>query len=110
MCIRDSPCTASYLGGQMITFTANPSVGSVFNGFTGDCDGTAPCTLDMSENHTFNADFEPAVTTTYTLTVSELGTGTGTITDGLSSPQQMTCTTAPVSYTHLDVYKRQGLS
>ena len=78
------PCTASYLGGQMITFTANPNGGSVFNGFTGDCDGTAPCTLDMSENHTFNADFEPAVVTTYTLTVTELGTGTGTITDSLN--------------------------
>ena len=91
------PCTASYLGGQMITFTAIPNPGSVFNGFTGDCDGTSPCTLDMTQNHTFNMDFEPAVVnpTTYTLTVSELGTGTGTITDGLSSPQQMTCTTAP---------------
>ena len=51
----------------------------------------------MTQNHTFNMDFEPAVVnpTTYTLTVSELGTGTGTISDGLSSPQQMTCTTAP---------------
>ncbi len=89
------PCTASYLGGQMITFTAVPNAGSVFNGFTGDCDGTAPCTLDMSQNHTFNADFESAAAaTTYTLTVSELGTGTGTITDGLS-PTQLNCTTAP---------------
>jgi YVTN family beta-propeller protein len=88
------PCTASYLGGQQITFAANPNNGSVFNGFTGDCDGTAPCTLTMSQNHTFNVDFEPAAATTYTLTVSELGTGAGTITDGLS-PTQLTCTTAP---------------
>jgi YVTN family beta-propeller protein len=89
------PCTASYLGGQQITFTANANNGSVFNGFTGDCSGTAPCTLTMSGSHTFNADFEPAVVNpiTYTLTVAELGTGTGTITDGLE-PTQLSCTTS----------------
>lgn len=44
-------CGATYLQGTSVTLTTTPSAGHTFDGWTGDCAGTAPCTLTMNASH-----------------------------------------------------------
>ncbi len=42
-------CTATFPAGQNITFTATPTAGSVFDGWSNECSGMIPtCTIDFS--------------------------------------------------------------
>ena len=79
-----SDCSETYQAGQVVTLTANPAAGASFGGWGGDCSGTDPCVLTMTEPRSVTARF------TYPLTVTRAGTGTGTVT---SSPAGITCGT-----------------
>ena len=85
-------CTASCavaFDGVPVTLTANANAGSVFAGWSNvtsdpndSCTGTGSCLLQTADSYqsvtaTFNSN-----ATFYTLTVSELGTGTGSVSDG----------------------------
>ena len=50
-------CTAHYDDGTPITLTATAAPGFHFAGWSGDCAGTAPCTLTMSGDRTATATF-----------------------------------------------------
>jgi uncharacterized repeat protein (TIGR02543 family) len=54
-------CTAQILIGTVMTFTASPSPGSLFGGWSGPCTGTAPtCTFTVTGATTLTATFDPA--------------------------------------------------
>jgi uncharacterized repeat protein (TIGR02543 family) len=44
-------CTATYLQGTTVILTLVPAAGHTFDGWTGDCAGTLPCTLTMNSAH-----------------------------------------------------------
>ncbi len=59
-------CTENYLPGSLVTFTATPTVGSVFTGWSrgtdwtgASCSGTGTCTVVMTQAHTVMAEFSP---------------------------------------------------
>jgi uncharacterized repeat protein (TIGR02543 family) len=63
--------------GTIITLTPIPDPGATFTGWTGDCSGTGPCSLPMTQNHTVGATFSaPAGNPT----LSILTTGSGVVT------------------------------
>ena len=73
---------------DMITLTASPAGNSTFGGWGGACSGTGTCVLDVSNaNDSVTATFDAAAST-YTLSVTEAGTGQGVVTDNLS---KITC-------------------
>jgi Divergent InlB B-repeat domain len=59
-------CSAAYAPGTDVTLTASPAGGSVFGGWSGDCSGSASCTVSMTQAR--------AVTATFTAQASQLGT------------------------------------
>jgi sugar lactone lactonase YvrE len=79
-------CTANFAVGQVVTLTAMPGTGSTFAGFSSNCTAvtSTSCTIAMSVAQAVTATFNTGVT--YTLTVMDAGTGTGTVTSqaGLS--------------------------
>jgi len=68
-------CSASYPGGTLVTLAATPDPGTMFNGWSSGCAGTAPCTLAGNAPVTVTASFS-RVSLSYTLTVAESGPGT----------------------------------
>ncbi|MGD0404538.1 MAG: YncE family protein [Candidatus Acidiferrales bacterium] len=88
-----STCVAPF-DGVMVTLTATPNAGSAFTGWSvvgGSCPGTGTCTVNTaSAFQSVTATF--TLLTSYTLSVTELGTGTGQVTYG--PPPQFTCSEA----------------
>ncbi|HEY0703403.1 MAG TPA: choice-of-anchor D domain-containing protein [Candidatus Acidoferrales bacterium] len=81
-------CSAPFASGTQITLTATPATGSTFTGWTaGPCEGTAPCTLTIVAATSVSAAFTQT-TNNFTLTVTEAGTGSGTVT---STPAGIAC-------------------
>lgn len=73
-----STCSAGYADSTSVTLTATADSGSTFSGWSGGgCSGTDTCTVSMSTARSITATFDPS---TYTLTASKLGTGSGAIT------------------------------
>jgi RHS repeat-associated protein/uncharacterized repeat protein (TIGR02543 family) len=59
----------------VITLTATPATGSIFQGWTGACTGTATtCTVTMDQTQNVSANFAPMQ---MTLSIAKIGTGTG---------------------------------
>ena len=83
--------TGSYPPGTTVTCAAKPVSGSQFTGWSGACSGSGSCSFSLSSNSTVIANFSTA----YTLTVTEVGTGSGSVTDG----SQITCSIANESVT-----------
>jgi YVTN family beta-propeller protein len=81
-------CSASYTVGSVANLTATPASGSTFSGWSA-CSGTSECSVPLNSNQTVSATFVPAGTTSFTLTVSLIGTGNGTVTD---TSEQISCT------------------
>jgi hypothetical protein len=89
-------CSASYASGTTVTLTAAPAAGSTFASWAGACTGAAACVVTMTAARTVTATFNVAQGTTYALTVSKGGTGSGTVT---SSTGGINCgTTCSASY------------
>jgi hypothetical protein len=81
-------CTANFASGQVVALTATPAAGSTFAGWSGaGCSGTAGCSVTLNAAATVTATFNKS-TTNFTLTVTEAGSGTGTVT---SSPAGISC-------------------
>jgi beta-glucosidase len=73
-------CSASYASGTMVTLTATPASGSIFQSWSGACTGTAAtCAVSMTAARTVNAEFTAPVND-IGLTVTRAGTGSGTVT------------------------------
>ncbi len=81
-------CTANYSTGTLVTLTAAPAAGSVFNRWGGpgiSCPGTDPCPVTMDQARSVTATFVQQ----FALTLSGAGAGTGTVT---SVPAGINCT------------------
>lgn len=67
--LTKSPSKTSYLGGELVTLTANPNTGYKFTGWSGDASGTTnPLTITMNKNMSITANF--AAGTPYTITTN----------------------------------------
>jgi hypothetical protein len=85
-----STCSANFASGTQVTLTANPDDGSTFAGWSGGgCSGTGTCVVTVSAAVTVTATFN-STTNNFALTVSEMGTGAGTVT---SAPAGISCPT-----------------
>ena len=73
-----SACVHYYPNNTPVTLNATPQSGWTFTGWSGDCSGTGPCNITMSQLRSVTANFTQ---TTYPLTVSANGSGTVTSTD-----------------------------
>jgi hypothetical protein len=80
-------CSANYSAGTLVTLSAAANGTSTFAGWAGDADCTdGQVTMNVNVNCT--AQFDSQGVTTYTLTVTFAGTGSGTVT---SSPPGISC-------------------
>jgi hypothetical protein len=85
-------CQHQYPQDTVVHLTASPAAGSAFAGWSGGgCSGTGACTVTLSADQGVTATFNNTPPTTDVLTVSKLGSGTGSVT---SSPAGITCGTA----------------
>lgn len=76
----------TYAAGMTATVTAVPNTGYAFSSWSGGCSGTTNlCVLTMNENKEVTANFTLIPMTTYALSTSKIGTGSGNIT-GNTSP------------------------
>jgi len=70
-------CGASYAHGSVVTFTASPTIGSSFAGWSGACLGTGSCVVTVDGAKLVSASFS---LNTYAVSVSKTGTGSGVVT------------------------------
>ncbi|HEX6752140.1 MAG TPA: hypothetical protein VF093_00940 [Solirubrobacterales bacterium] len=78
------PCDPEYEAGTELSLIAVPDSGFEFDGYsagTGSAAGcsTSPCTFTINANSTVTATFSPEGPTESTLTVTNAGTGSGTV-------------------------------
>jgi phospholipase C len=86
-------CTADFNSGSTVTLTATPAAGNSFNGWSGACSGSsATCAVVLNAASSVAASFNA---TRAELSVSEIGSGTGTIT---SSPAGINCQSWSASF------------
>lgn len=51
-------CSESYTSGTQVTLTATPGPAANFTGWTGDCTGTGPCVVSMTQARSVTATFQ----------------------------------------------------
>ncbi len=86
-------CAAAFDAGTAVTLTATPDATSTFQGWSGACTGTGPCTVTVGAAASVTATFTRV---THGLSVSKAGTGAGTVT---STPAGIDCgATCAASY------------
>ena len=78
-------CSEDYDYNTMVTLTATPATGSLFDGWSGDCTGTDPCVVTMDQAHSVTATFSVQ---TFELSVSLAGAGSGSVS---STPAGIDC-------------------
>ena len=67
-------CSQSYLEGTVVTLTATPDEGSTFAGWSGDCSGTASCSVTMDAARSVTATFTLLPDPTADLSVTQTDT------------------------------------
>jgi hypothetical protein len=72
-------CTENYENGTVVTLTATAATGSTFAGWSGDPDCTDGV-VTMNASKTCIATFNLLPPLTFTLTITKVGTGSGTVT------------------------------
>jgi hypothetical protein len=72
-------CAAEYSEGTKVKLTEAPAAGSTFAGWSEACSGTGSCEVTMSAAMKVTATFNLTVVTKYPLTVTKVGTGSGTV-------------------------------
>jgi hypothetical protein len=82
-------CTEMYNHGTVVTLTATPTAGSIFDGWSGACAGLGACIVTMDAARSVTATFTASINT-YLLTVVLAGDGVGTVT---SDPPGIDCGT-----------------
>lgn len=82
-------CTEMYNHGIVVTLTATPAAGSIFDGWSGACTGLGACIVTMEAARSVTATFTASINT-YLLTVILAGDGDGTVT---SDPPGIDCGT-----------------
>ncbi|MEK6276237.1 MAG: hypothetical protein AABM30_13035, partial [Actinomycetota bacterium] len=76
-------CTGNYASGTLVTLTAAPSAGWIFDGWSGEgCSGTGTCAVTMSQARSVTATFSEQ---TYPLSVTVTGNGLVTANAGTIS-------------------------
>ncbi len=76
-----APTGGTYEAGTVVALVATAAAGNVFEGWSGDASGTSTtATVTMNEDKTVTATFIPESPVYYTLTVSTIGDGAGTVT------------------------------
>jgi hypothetical protein len=60
-------CSSSFNEGTNVRLTATPNANSTFEGWSGACSGTGPCSVDMNTNTTVTASFSSTGTITDTV-------------------------------------------
>lgn len=83
-------CTTTVPVGSTLLLSATPDQNSRFDGWSGACGGTGPCTVTVNADAVVNALFT-WVPMSYTLTVTKTGTGRGVV---KSAPQGIECGSA----------------
>lgn len=78
-------CANSLPVDTAVTLSAQPTAGWSFDGWSGACSGTGPCSVTMTHAINVSAKFSRI---THPLTVAKTGTGTGSV---LSSPGGISC-------------------
>ncbi|HTW23207.1 MAG TPA: hypothetical protein VMD78_06385, partial [Candidatus Baltobacteraceae bacterium] len=73
-------CIGNYATGTEVTLTAVPSAGSVLSGWY-PCTGTGPCEIQIGTSAQIAEVFFTPGVSSYTLTLTDIGTGVGTVTD-----------------------------
>jgi hypothetical protein len=71
-------CQETYLEGTEVVLIPKPAGNSEFKEFSGDC-GPADCELTMDQDHQVTATFDLKEGAEVTLTITEAGTGEGTV-------------------------------
>lgn len=83
-------CASKYDAGTELVLTATPTGSDTFAGWSEACTNTSgPCDLTMSAAESVTATFTASAVTTYPLTVTDTGLGSGTVTceeEGKGSP------------------------
>jgi len=82
-------CAASFPQNTKATLSETPGTNSTFTGWSGACTGTAACSVTVAAADSVTATFS-STSPSYAVTVTEAGTGAGTIT---SSPAGVNCPT-----------------
>ena len=86
-----STCSGSYSSGTSVTLTASAASGATFAGWSGACTGTSTCTVSMTQARSVTATFNTA--STFALSITRAGTGSGTVTSNpAASTAASTCT------------------
>ena len=62
-----------------VSVTAAAATGFEFTGWSGACTGTGACSVTMTGDRSVTANFTPVVAQQFTLTLTQDGTGTGTV-------------------------------
>lgn len=78
-------CVADFVGPALVKLSAVPDANSIFVGWSGACQGTGTCTIEVSATHVLTATFAARE---HTLQVSQAGAGRGRVT---SFPLRIDC-------------------
>jgi hypothetical protein len=81
-------CSETYNSGTVVTLSQTAAAGSTFAGWSGACTGTGSCQVTMSAAKSVTATFNLIPPSSYTLSVTTGGDGTGAVT---SSPGGINC-------------------
>ena len=100
-------CSHNYLSNTQVTLNATPALGWSFTAWGGACSGTGSCKVTMTQNLSASATFTQNY---YTLTVSVVGSGTVTSTDGyINCPGACSHTYISLTVITLECHARVGL-